>query len=95
MRAGPGGWAEGCGKGEEQGSELGTRIYMYIRHCLHGAYCLLGVRDDELTEVLSGIFPHRSLFYVMGIMTSDGMSCPRGLGPATLCPQASRGRGRL
>ncbi|KAI4539914.1 hypothetical protein MG293_010309 [Ovis ammon polii] len=23
------------------------------------------------TEVLSGIFPHRSLFYVMGIMTSD------------------------
>ena len=46
-------------------------------------------------EVLSGIFPHRSLFYVMGIMTSDGMSCPWGLGPATLCPQASRGRGRL
>lgn len=46
------------------------------------------------TEVLSGVFPHRSIFYVMGIMTSDGMSCPRGLGPATLCPQASRGRGR-
>lgn len=44
------------------------------------------------TEVLSGVFPHRSLFYVMGIMTSDGMSCPRGLGLATLCPQASRGR---
>lgn len=46
------------------------------------------------TEVLSGVFPHRSLFYVMGIMTSDGMSCPRGLDPATVCPQASRGQGR-
>ena len=47
------------------------------------------------TEVLSGVFPHRSRFYVMGIMTSDGMSCPWALGPATLCLQASRGwRGR-
>lgn len=29
------------------------------------------------TEVLTGIFPHRSLLYVMGILTSNGMSCPR------------------
>lgn len=42
------------------------------------------------TEVLLGVFPHRSLFYVMGIIASDGMSCPRGVGPATLCLQASR-----
>lgn len=39
-------------KGEEEGSELGARIYVYIRHCLHGAYCLLGVRDDELTDAM-------------------------------------------
>lgn len=31
------------------------------------------------TEVLTGVFPHRSLLYVMGILTSNGMSCPRGL----------------
>lgn len=30
------------------------------------------------TEVLTGVFPHRSLLYVMGIMTSNGMSCSRG-----------------
>lgn len=31
------------------------------------------------TEVLTGVFPHRSLLYVMGVLTSTGMSCPRGL----------------
>ncbi|KAB0361919.1 hypothetical protein FD754_006075, partial [Muntiacus muntjak] len=30
------------------------------------------------TEVLSGVFPHRSLLYVMGIMTSDD-TCPVGV----------------
>ena len=45
------------------------------------------------TEVLSGVFPPRSLLYVMGVLTSNGTSRAQGLGLATLCPQASRGRG--
>uniref|UniRef100_A0A667HWV6 MROH2B-like HEAT-repeats domain-containing protein n=1 Tax=Lynx canadensis TaxID=61383 RepID=A0A667HWV6_LYNCA len=39
------------------------------------------------TEVLTGVFPHRSLLYVMGILTSNGMSCPRAWGSQT-SPQA-------
>lgn len=31
------------------------------------------------TEVLTGVFPHRSLLYVMGILTSNSMSHPWGL----------------
>lgn len=35
------------------------------------------------TELLTGVFPHRSLLYVMGILSSQGMCCHRtdqGLG---------------
>lgn len=37
-------------------------------------------------EVLTGVFPHRSLLYVMGVLTSKRTSCPWVLRPpATLC----------
>lgn len=35
------------------------------------------------TEVLTGTFPHRSLLYVMGVLTTNRTSCPR-------LPSASR-----
>lgn len=28
------------------------------------------------SEVLTGVFPHRSLLYVMGVLTSNRTSCP-------------------
>lgn len=35
------------------------------------------------TEVLTGVFPHRSLLYVMGVLTSNRTSRP----PVTSCPR--------
>uniref|UniRef100_A0A286XCQ4 Maestro heat like repeat family member 5 (gene/pseudogene) n=1 Tax=Cavia porcellus TaxID=10141 RepID=A0A286XCQ4_CAVPO len=45
------------------------------------------------TELLTGIFPHRSLFYVMGVLSSHGRSCPqhrRGSQGEILGPQSTR-----
>lgn len=62
-----------------------------VATCRH---CWRLVAQHLETEVLSGVLPHRSLLYVMGVLTSNGMSRAQGLGWATLCLQASRGRGR-
>uniref|UniRef100_A0A8C9JM85 Maestro heat-like repeat family member 5 n=1 Tax=Panthera tigris altaica TaxID=74533 RepID=A0A8C9JM85_PANTA len=39
------------------------------------------------TEVLTGVFPHRSLLYVMGILTSNGMSLTTPALPTPICSQ--------
>uniref|UniRef100_A0A667IZ59 MROH2B-like HEAT-repeats domain-containing protein n=1 Tax=Lynx canadensis TaxID=61383 RepID=A0A667IZ59_LYNCA len=39
------------------------------------------------TEVLTGVFPHRSLLYVMGILTSNGMSLTTPALPTPVCSQ--------
>lgn len=62
-----------------------------VATCRH---CWQLVAQHLETEVLSGVFLHRSLLYVMRVLTSNGMSRAQGLGLATLCPQASRWRGR-
>lgn len=50
-----------------------------------------GVARHLETELLKGVFPHRSLLYVMGILSSNGMSCAWGPGWAPSVPEPAGG----
>lgn len=65
-----------------------TASNMLVAVCRHSWH---RVTQHLETEVLTGVFPHRSLLYVMGILTSDRTSCPWVLRhpQATLCLQTS------
>lgn len=65
-----------------------TASNMLVAVCRHAWH---RVTQHLETEVLTGVFPHRSLLYVMGILTSDRTSCPwvPRHPQATLCLQPS------